>query len=248
MVIHPKARSFDSAAGDYDRARPEYPDEAGRWLAALLGLRPGRTVLDLAAGTGKLTRLLVQTGARVIAVEPVSGMAARLAAALPEVELHDGTAEAIPLESWSVDAATVGQAFHWFDGDPALDEIHRVTRRGGRLAVLYNRRMLGDPLQDALEAIIAPLRGDTPSHASGRWREAFAHTSLWAPLAETECSHVQRLDRDGVVARVASTSIVAALPAGRRAELLREVRALVAASPASLQLAYVCELFVWERL
>lgn len=248
--IHRAAHSFETAAGDYDRARPDYPDEARQWLTERLGLRPGRTVLDLAAGTGKLTRQLSATGARVVAVEPVEGMRARLASAVPNVQRHDGTAEAIPLSDAAVDAVTVAQAFHWFDGDRALAEIHRVTRRSGRLAVVYNRhrRPLEDPLQAALEALLAPHRGDTPGQASGRWREAFTRTSLWTPVEETEIPHTQALDREGVVARVASTSFVAALPGERRAALLQDVRAVVTDRPEPIELPYVCELFVWERV
>ena len=133
MAIHRSARGVQLAAGDYQRARPDYSDEAGRWLAERLDLRPGRKVVDIAAGTGKLTRALVATGAKVVAVEPVAGMRERLAAALTGVELLDGVAEAIPLDDASVHAATVGQAFHWFDGDRALTEIHRVGRVGGRV-------------------------------------------------------------------------------------------------------------------
>jgi len=248
VEIHQGAHGFDEAAGNYDRARPDYPERAGGWLAKRLDLRPGRTVLDLAAGTGKLTQLLVRTGARVIAVEPVAGMRTRLGDALPEVELYAGTAEAIPLVSGSVDAVTVAQAFHWFDGDRALAEIHRVTRPGSRLAVVYNRRPLENPLQGALEAIVRPHRGDTPAHGSGRWQMAFARTSLWAAVEETELLHVQHLDREGVVARIASTSFIAALPDDQRAQLLEQVRALVANRPEPVELPYVCELFAWERV
>ena len=181
VAIHRSAQFFDAAADDYERARPDYPDQALAWLADRLGLRPGRTVLDLAAGTGKLTRLLVRTGARVVAVEPVAGMRARLTGSLPDEDVLDGSAEDLPLTAGSVDAATVAQAFHWFDGDRALSEIHRVTRPGSRLAVVYNRRPLDHPLQAAIEAIFAPHRGDTPSQATGLWREAFDRSRLWAP-------------------------------------------------------------------
>lgn len=245
--IHPSAQGFGAAADDYERARPDYPDEAGRWLAERLDLRPGRRVMDLAAGTGKLTRLLVATGVSVVAIEPVAEMRSRLAAVLPAVEMLDGVAEQIPLADSSVDAATVGQAFHWFDGDRALSEIHRIVREHGRLAVVYNRRPLEHPVHEALEEIIGPLRGETPAHRSGRWREAFARTQLWVPVDDVELPNVQLLNRDDVVARVASISFIAALDADRRAGVLDQVRALVKDFGEPIELPYVCELFVWDR-
>ena len=248
MAIHPSAQGFQAAAGDYERARPDYPDDAGSWLAEHLDLRADRKVVDIAAGTGKLTRLLLATGATVLAVEPVAGMRERLAAGLPEVELLDGVAEQIPLNDASVDAATVGQAFHWFDGDRALAEIHRVTRKGSRLAVVYNRRLLDHPLQAALEAIMQPLRAQTPAHRSGQWREAFARTRLWAPVVEAELAHLQLLDRPGVVARVASTSFIAKLPSDQRDDVLDQVQAVVKDRAEPIELPYICELFVWRRL
>ena len=248
MDIQPSAQGFEAAAGDYERARPDYPGDAGRWLAKRLDLRRGRRVLDLAAGTGKLTRLLVATGATVVAVEPVAGMRSRLSRALPDVELIDGVAEQIPLEEASVDAATVGQAFHWFDGDRALAEIHRITRGGSRLAVVYNRPLLEHPLQAALDAIVQPLRAQPPAHRSGQWLEAFGRTRVWAPVEEAGLAHIQLLDRRGVVARVASISFIADLPADQRADVLGQVQALAKDRSEPIELPYVCELFVWQRL
>src|SRR5438105_7464268 len=129
--VHPDARSFGSAADKYERGRPDYPLAAVEWLAAELGLGAGRTVLDLAAGTGKLTRQLLPTGSRVIAVEPSAEMRAVLEASLLEVEALDGTAESIPLPDGSVDAITVAQAFHWFKLPDALEEMRRVLRPAG---------------------------------------------------------------------------------------------------------------------
>jgi ubiquinone/menaquinone biosynthesis C-methylase UbiE len=248
MAIHPQANSFDRAAGDYERARPDYPQEAATLLAERLDLRAGRRVVDIAAGTGKLTRVLEASGAEVVAVEPVPGMRERLAAASPGVQLLDGTAEALPLEDASVDAATVAQAFHWFDGDRALAEIHRVVRGEGRLAVLYNRRRLEDPLQAAIEEILRPVRSQTPAHESERWREAFSRTGLWVAAGEEQTEHVQQLDRAGVVARVASTSFIAGLPDGPRAELLGRIGALVEGREEPMLLPYVCELSFYERV
>jgi SAM-dependent methyltransferase len=248
MAIHPAAHGFHAAAEDYERSRPDYPEDAGRWLAERLDLREGRTVVDIAAGTGKLTRVIFATGANVVAIEPVAGMRSRLAATLPGVELLNGVAEKLPLADASVDAATAGQAFHWFDGDRALTELHRVVRERGRLAVVYNSRPLEHPLHAALEAIVGPLRGDTPAHRRGQWLEAFARTRLWAAVAQLELPHVQLLDREGVVARVASTSFIAALPGAHRADVLNRVRAHFERHSEPIEVPYVCELYVWQRL
>src|SRR5262245_58367768 len=134
------AHGFSSAAASYEEGRPTYPSAAGAMLARALHLGTRSLVLDLPAGPGRLTALLVGTGATVVAVEPVAEMRAVLEGALPGVRALPGTAEAIPLEAGSVDAVTVGQAFHWFRGDEALVEIHRVLRPGGGLALLWNDR------------------------------------------------------------------------------------------------------------
>jgi SAM-dependent methyltransferase len=136
--VAPAAARFGDDADRYDRARPGYPETLLDLLAVRTGLGEGTAVLDLAAGTGKLTRQLVARGADVVAVEPSPGMRDRLTAALPGVRVEDGTAEDLPLADGAVDLVTVGQAFHWFDTRPALAEIHRVLRPGGWLALLWN--------------------------------------------------------------------------------------------------------------
>src|SRR5947208_10781774 len=122
MRVHPAAAGFARAAGVYERARPEYPPEAVAWLVDRLDLPPGRVVVDVAAGTGKLTRLLVPSGARVVAVEPLAEMRAQLEEAVPSVEALEGTAEALPLADDFADAVTVAAAFHWFRAAEALPE------------------------------------------------------------------------------------------------------------------------------
>jgi SAM-dependent methyltransferase len=131
-----RARSFGAAADAYERARPDYPEAAVDWLLPA----GARTVLDLAAGTGKLTRALVARGLEVVAVEPLAEMRATLAAALPEVRALEGTAEAIPLPDASVDAIKVAQAWHWVDPERAAAEAARVLRPGGTLGLVWNRR------------------------------------------------------------------------------------------------------------
>ena len=134
MVIHESAaKGFAAGADAYERGRPSYSPEAIAHIVRELRIGPGKTVLDLAAGTGKLTRQLVPSGAELVAVEPIPEMRAKLAAAVPQAEIRDGTAEAIPAENHSIDAVVVGQAFHWFDGIRALSEIRRVLRPDGGL-------------------------------------------------------------------------------------------------------------------
>jgi ubiquinone/menaquinone biosynthesis C-methylase UbiE len=237
------ARGFSRSAEAYDRARPEYPAAAVAWLANRLALGPGRTVVDLAAGTGKLTRPLAATRAEVIGVEPVAEMRARIGPAAARV--LDGTAEAMPLPDAGADAVTVAQAFHWFDGPAALAEIHRVVRPDGALALVWNRRPLEHPVHAAIERIIAPHRGDAPARKSGSWRAAFEPTTLFGPFEVRTFEHARPHDTDALADRVGSTSFVAALDDGPRAEVLAAVRALAADGP--VELPYVCEVFVCER-
>jgi ubiquinone/menaquinone biosynthesis C-methylase UbiE len=244
--VHRAAHGFDTAAEVYDRARPDYPPEALDWLVRALDLRPGRTVLDLAAGTGKLTALLLETGARVLAVEPSDGMLARLRARAPEAEALIGTAEAIPLQDASADAVTVAQAFHWFANDDALREIHRVLRPGGGLALVWNRRDLTAPAHRILEEEMAAAVGDTPRHRDGDWERVLDDSPLFDRIGSAELSNVQTMAPEGIVERAASTSFIAAMEEDERAELLARVARRAAELPQPIALPHVCELFAYR--
>jgi SAM-dependent methyltransferase len=247
MSVHRSARAFGEAADVYDRARPDYPLEAVDWLVRALDLRAGRTVLDLAAGTGKLTRALARTRARVIAVEPAAGMLERLRAWVPEAEALDGTAEAIPLADGSADAVTVAQAFHWFANEDALAEIHRVLRPGGRLALVWNRGDLAAPAHAEIDRLFAPHRGDTPRRGHGTWRAAMGATDLFEPFGSAELEFEHRHDLAGFVEQAASISYIAALPEGERGAVLAEAEAIGRRLGEPIVLPYVCELFGYVR-
>ena len=231
-VHHSAAQGFERAADAYERGRPGYPEPAVAWLAEALGIGHGLAVVDLAAGTGKLTRQLLPFGAELVAVEPVAGMRARLATALPGVRVETGTAEALPLGDGVADAVVVGQAFHWFDGARALAEIHRVLRPGGGLGLIWNVRDESVPWVAELTRIIEPYRGDVPRYLSGRWREAFAATSLFQPLRQHSFSHAQRGDRAMVRDRMGSVSFVASLDEAVQAGVLAELDELLDNHPA----------------
>ena len=158
-------------------------------------------------------------------------MRAILERALPGVRVLSGTAEAIPLPAGSVDDVTVAQAFHWFRGDEALAEIHRVLRPGGGLALLWNDRDTSVGWVGRLTEIMEPYRGDTPGYRKSSWRAAFERTTLFGRLGHAEYRHVHRLSPEGVVARVASVSFVATLPEPERERVLGKVKELLATDP-----------------
>jgi len=232
--LHPAARGFGSAADAYERGRPDYPAAAVDFLVERLGLGPGRVVVDLAAGTGKLTRLLVPTGAEVIAVEPVAEMRAKIEG----VRVLEGTAEAIPLPDGSADAVTVGQAFHWFRADEALREIHRVLRPGGGLALVWNMRDEADPIHAAVSRILAPLERDTPRGRKRDWAKVIGATET------ASFEHVQVVGEDAFVERFLSVSFVASAPDGSRADVEAQLRALAREAGTPIRLPYETVVFL----
>jgi SAM-dependent methyltransferase len=235
------AVGFERGADDYERARPSYPDAAVELIVRECGLGPSSTVCDLAAGTGKLTRLLVPSGAEIVAVEPVAAMREQLAAAVPGVEVLDGTAEAIPLGDASTDAVTVAQAYHWFDTDRALPEIHRVLRPGAMFVLIWNvRDETVEWVREFTELVVARGGGRpyTPYHQIGSGEAMTADhvdvvraCGLFGEVRTELFSNPQVVTLDDVVARAASTSFVSALDDGPRQDLLDEMRALVGGHP-----------------
>jgi len=246
--IHPSARGFDRAAASYERARPDYPDEAVALIVEHAAIERGTPVLDLAAGTGKLSRPLAAAGARIVAVDPSAPMLERLRMTLPDAETHVATAERLPLPDASVAAVTVAQAFHWFRPDDALPEIHRVLRPAGSVALIWNTRDLSDPLQQELSCVFAPFEGDTPRHRGTGSADELARSGLFGELEAHEFPLRQELDEDGLVDRVLSVSFVAEAGAAAVAHVEARVRELARELPRPLVLPYTTQLFLARRL
>jgi SAM-dependent methyltransferase len=233
----------------YDRARPGYPADAIAALCVACEIGPGRRVLDLAAGTGKLTRALLAAGAEVTAVEPVSGMRAQLVAALTGAAVLDGTAERIPAPDESMDAITIGQAFHWFDGPAAVDEIRRVLVPGGTVGLIWNVMNRSVPWVDRLQELIHRHRGANPWYASHAWRSAFAGAPGLSALEHAAFTNVQPVDSAGLADRVASISFIATLAPDARAALMDEARRIVddeLPGQTRVEIPYVTDLY-WAR-
>ena len=223
------ARGFQLGAADYERGRPGYPKAAIAHLADELDLGPERVIVDLAAGTGKLTRALLGLGAELVAVEPVAGMREQLQRAVPGVEVRDGTAERLPLDDASVDAVLVAQAFHWFDVPAAAAEIHRVLVPGGGLGVVRNEWDTSVEWIVAMQELIAQHASRIERDRSDDLREALAASGLFSPCEEAMFPNPVRVSAEMLRARVASLSFVALLDDAARERLLDAVSDVVAA-------------------
>jgi SAM-dependent methyltransferase len=222
---------------DYERGRPGWPAQ----VLDVAGVPASATVLDLGAGTGKLTRLLAERFHRVIAVEPDEAMCRLLVESCAGVEVRVGSAEEIPLTKGSVDAVFAAEAFHWFDGDRSLAEIERVLRPGGALITMWN--VPAGPTQPSIadvEQLLtehAPAREllghdpvdlNTTRFASGEWRAAFAG-SPFDDLQQARLPNPQTLDRDALVAFFESMGWLGDLPEAQRLPLLERVRSMLGA-------------------
>ena len=209
-----QAASFAGVADVYERSRPGYPEAAVVWLA---GSTPG-DVVDLGAGTGKLTRSLVALGHRVTAVEPLEEMLAQLRASIPAARALMGGAEAIPLPDASADVVTCAQAFHWFDHDRALAEIARILRPGGRIALVWNMRdeseIWVEELSDAIVGRTGLDRGAV---------EPIERSGLYGPVEREVFEHEQEVDRTTMRELVRSRSYCAILSEEERAPILDRV-------------------------
>ncbi|WP_328470480.1 class I SAM-dependent methyltransferase [Actinoplanes sp. NBC_00393] len=232
ITVNEHASSFGAAADAYERGRPPYPEEALDWL-----LPSGRPrVLDLGAGTGKLTRQIRDRGLDVVAVDPSRGMLTELQRVLPDVPAQLGTAESIPLPDNSVDVVLVAQAWHWVDSARALPEICRVLTPGGRLGLIWNLRDESADWVQRLGEIIGSAETDRGDRI----------TAPFGPPSSAVFNWTHSVKPDELLDLVASRSRIILLPADERAAVLAQVRQLMATHPAllgrgSYELPYVTE-------
>ncbi len=242
MGLHPLAERFASVADHYERGRPEYALAVVGALMAELRLDVGAPVLDLAAGTGKLTRALLAGGLDVVAVEPQAALRERLAAKVGHDRVRVGLAEAIPLPDGSVHAVSIADAFHWFDQRAALEEIRRVLRPGGGLAVLTTiPDWNGASWAHELGSLVVSQRPEHPYFDGPPWQDAIRADGHWTEPYEIRVTATQRTQPERIVDHLASISWVAALAEDQRAELIAQMREIIETgeTPAELPMHFV---------
>jgi len=230
--LHPiAAEGYGQGADTYVRGRPDFPPEALDWLKNDLALGPGRSAVELGGGTGKFTKLLAQSGAEVIVVEPVAAMLERLRQHLPGVRAMQGTAQRIPLPDCCADAVVCAQSFHWFASAESLAEIRRVLKPGGVLGLIWNVRDQSIEWAARLTRILEPCEGDAPRYDRGEWRSVFPHRGFGEMKERAFPNAHVGSPEQVIVDRVASVSFIAALDEKTRAGVLAEVRALIESTP-----------------
>jgi SAM-dependent methyltransferase len=245
--------SFENVdATDYDELRPTYAPEAVSWVAERGRLEPGSLVVDLAAGTGQLSRRFVPLGVRVVAVEPAANMRALLATNLPDVTAVGGTAEAIPLDDGQADAVVVGNAFHHFDAEAAFAEIRRALRPGGALVLVWART---DRHADGLrlgireiDEVVERERGSTPIVEAYRaWYEPPEHVEGFTTLERRSFPTSRSMASARLADLFATSSDIGSLPEPKRSRLLERIGELAADLPETLELAERSDVQLWFR-
>ena len=220
-----RGRSFGSVAAGYAALRPGYPADA---VAHLLGRGRPLRVLDVGAGTGLLTEVVVDAGHAVVAVDPSPEMLAQLTDRLPGVGVAAGTAESLPLGDAAVDAVVAGQAAHWFDVVPAAAEVRRVLRPGGVLGLVWNTR---DERVPWVAALGAALADEARGHEADQGVVDRFADELGAGISVAGSAVVQHLTPDEVVRGIATRSYVAVMDEQDRAAFLAGLRDLLATHP-----------------
>ena len=247
--IHPTAAAGFVDGDLYEQGRPDYPP------ATLdpLGITTGTTVVDLGCGTGKFTRLLASRGANVTGIEPLPAMLKTFSQRSHGIPVVAGTAEALPIAGGCCEVLTCASAFHWFDHDRALPEIHRVLKTGGRLGVIWNRRDRIEGWSADFWAVTEAYRGATPGYRRPVWRDALIASTHFGDITEHWFDYVQRADMDGMLARVRSASFIEILPAAERDAVLERSREFLLSHPDTrdrdvYELPYRTSVYVVPRL
>lgn len=254
LLKAPPYAGYEIVASAYEKGRPDYPETAIAHFITALKLESGKQVVDLAAGTGKLSKALQESGVALVGVEPVLEMRKVFSRQLPEIPILEGTAEKIPLEDASIDCVVVGTAFHWFDGERALNEIARVLKPRGRLGLIWN---IFDNHAAWVQEVRALLEREMPeqnrTHDSLEWKEAFDMSTRFGPLLHLSYSYCFPGTAQDVINRVFSAKVLGMLSAEKREEIVSRVLHILDTHPSTrgketFDIPYRIEIYWTQKL
>ncbi|MBI4445325.1 MAG: methyltransferase domain-containing protein [Acidobacteria bacterium] len=252
--IHETAiRGYTSSADCYERARPEYPAALLDYLTDTFLLSGEQRVLELGAGTGKFTRLLLRSNSKIVVLEPVPPMQKQFRLVLPSTPLLSGIAERLPIKSQSIDLVCSAQSFHWFQVTNAAEEIHRVLKPHGKLVLVWNVRDERFAWVRRMSELMAPFQGTTPRYHSGEWKRVLESLGLFSPLQLVQFHHCHSASPELVLERIASVSFVAALDVKNKTRLLESMRQMMQTHPETagktvLEMPYRTDLFYCDPI
>lgn len=244
---HPVALSgFSTDPVRYETGRPGYPPEAIRFVVERLSVGPGDLVLDVGAGTGKLTRELTSTRATILAVDPVGPMVRLVPAFAPGAHVTLGVAEQLPVAAASVAAITAAQAFHWFDAESTWTEFARVLKPGGVVALVWNARLREVEWIDRIWSLMDRFERTAP-WGDDALSDRFGGRDDFSDLERASFRHSVPMDEAALVARVMSVSHLAVLPATEQAQVRREISLILDDVDGPLEITYRTDVMIRRR-
>jgi len=222
--MHKTTEGFNLQTDVYERSRPSYPQQVIDFIQSEFKLAPGTRCLDLAAGTGKFTRLLLPFQFDLIAVEPIDGMREKFQNMLPNVKIIKGTADNIPLESNTFDVVFTAQAFHWFSNEKALKEIHRILKPNGIFGLIWNLEDGNKYWVSKLRELYEQFEEEAPQYRHGTWKNVFLESKLASelfnlPLKEVHFNFNLSCNPERIWERVLSKSYIATMKTQQQQEL-----------------------------
>jgi SAM-dependent methyltransferase len=244
---------FQTDTGAYERGRPEYPQKVVDFFSVSFPILPNSVVLEIGVGTGKFTKLLLEAGVQIIALEPLENMRNKFTQMFPTIQVIDGVAESIPLPDKSVGSCDRGSGVSLVRRAQSDEEIHRVLKPNGNLGLVWNVQNRSHDWVEKLGQIVDVHEKGIAQYRTSQWKNAFATFKIFSPLQEVKFQHTHASTPEMIIDRVDSISFIQALPEAERKKALKEVRNLIESHPdirskTTIDFPYITDVFFCHKI